>query len=72
MEAMYTTEEAANLLRLSRRTLEKMRLTGCGPCYRKFGSRVLYPLSELDAWVDEKRRRSTSDSGVSKSGGRRG
>ncbi len=47
-----TTAEAAALLRLSPRTLEKRRIDGGGPCYRKFGRRVVYARVDLESWVD--------------------
>lgn len=57
------TIEAANILNLSRRTLEKMRVQGRGPVYRKLGSRVVYTMEDLTAWADANLRRSTSDPG---------
>jgi hypothetical protein len=44
--------EAAAFLRLSPRTLEKQRVTGGGPIYRKLGRRVVYALADLEAWAD--------------------
>ncbi|MEW6267307.1 MAG: helix-turn-helix domain-containing protein [Thermodesulfobacteriota bacterium] len=55
--------DAAKLLGLSPRTLEKMRVFGRGPMYRKHGRRVFYFVQDLLNWSDESRRRSTSDSG---------
>ena len=46
-----TNQEAAALLRLSPRTLEKQRLVGGGPPFKKFGRRVLYALEDLEAWA---------------------
>jgi hypothetical protein len=40
-----TNDEAAAFLRLSPRTLEKQRVLGGGPRYRKFGARVLYAVA---------------------------
>lgn len=57
------TVEVAKILGLSRRTLEKMRVQGRGPVYRKLGSRVAYTMDDLTAWADSNRRRSTSDPG---------
>jgi hypothetical protein len=57
------TEPAARYLGLSPRSLEKMRLTGAGPVFRKFGRRVLYAMEDLEAWAQAQRRRSTSDPG---------
>ncbi|MBW7836529.1 MAG: helix-turn-helix domain-containing protein [Sphingomonadales bacterium] len=59
-----TTIEAANYLRLSPRTLEKMRVTGEGPQFRKLGRRVLYTKGDLDAWAEAQTRKSTSDPGM--------
>lgn len=53
----------AEILGLSPRTLEKMRVEGRGPKFRKFGSRVLYELSDLIEWADDRTYNSTSDTG---------
>lgn len=58
-----TTTEAAHFLRLSRRTLEKMRLDGRGPIYRKMGRSVRYAVDDLTEWANNGARRSTSDPG---------
>jgi predicted DNA-binding transcriptional regulator AlpA len=55
------TPEAARLLGLSGRTLEKHRVYGTGPTYRKLGGRVVYALDDLKAWVDRGTKNSTSD-----------
>lgn len=53
--------EAAVFLKLSPRTLEKMRVIGGGPRFRKFGRRVLYKLNDLEQWADGRACESTSD-----------
>ncbi|PIB92812.1 AlpA family transcriptional regulator [Caulobacter sp. FWC2] len=58
------TREAGAFLGLSPRTLEKHRVHGTGPVYRKLGGRVVYALADLEAWADLGRRLSTSDRGV--------
>lgn len=58
-----TTEEAATFLRLSPRTLEKQRVLGGGPCFRKFGARVVYAVADLRAWADRNTFGMTSDPG---------
>ena len=58
------TPEAARLLGLSGRTLEKHRTHGTGPRYRKLGGRVVYTLEDLEAWADLGLRGSTSDPGT--------
>lgn len=56
-----TNAEAAAWLKLSPRTLEKQRVIGGGPRFRKFGRRVLYALADLEAWSAERACDSTSD-----------
>ncbi|WP_423196667.1 Helix-turn-helix domain-containing protein [Cupriavidus sp. H19C3] len=56
-----TNDEAADYLRLSPRTLEKQRVFGSGPKFRKFGRRVMYAVADLDAWAAEHSFDSTSD-----------
>ena len=60
-----TSNEAADLLRISRRTLERMRVDGSGPRYLKVGtgkrSRVLYREIEIEAWLTKLSFGSTSE-----------
>ncbi|CUJ53019.1 helix-turn-helix domain-containing protein [Achromobacter xylosoxidans] len=56
-----TNVEAADYLRLSPRTLEKLRVQGGGPRFRKFGRRVLYAMTDLEAWADGRSYGMTSD-----------
>lgn len=56
-----TNDEAAALLRLSPRTLEKHRVIGGGPRFRKFGRRVMYARSDLKAWADARSFEATCD-----------
>jgi hypothetical protein len=58
------TIDAARLLAISPRTLEKHRVFGTGPVFRKLGGRVVYAVSDLEAWAEEGSRRSTSDPGA--------
>ena len=62
-----TTIEVAEVLRISRRTLERMRVEGTGPRYLKVGpgkrSRVLYRQSEVEAWLNRFDFGSTSEYG---------
>ncbi|WP_266064529.1 helix-turn-helix transcriptional regulator [Brucella intermedia] len=55
------TVEAARLLGLSPRTLEKHRCDGTGPIYRKLGGRVVYTIADLQAWIEAAARQSTSE-----------
>nr|WP_321273472.1 DUF2274 domain-containing protein [Alcaligenes faecalis] len=56
-----TNDEAADYLRLSPRTLEKQRVIGGGPKFRKFGRRVMYAVADLDTWADARSFDATSD-----------
>jgi len=61
-DTYLTTNEAACFIGLSRSWLEKRRVFGDGPPYYKIGSRrVLYRRTELFAWLEQHRKRSTSD-----------
>src|SRR3546814_3438895 len=44
------TKQAAAWLSLSARTLEKMRVRGRGPRYRKHGGVVRYHIADLESW----------------------
>jgi len=57
---LLTTTEAAEILRISPRTLERLRQTGTGPLYRKIGRRVVYRESDLAGWLDDSTFSSTS------------
>ncbi|MDI1252522.1 helix-turn-helix domain-containing protein [Thermomonas sp.] len=56
-----TNDEAAAFLRLSPRTLEKQRVIGGGPRFRKFGRRVMYAVVDLETWADARSFEMTSD-----------
>lgn len=61
--AALNTKAAARYLGLSPKTLETQRSRGGGPPFVKLGSRVVYREEDLDRWLEERVRRSTSDSG---------
>jgi len=56
-----TSDEAAEFLSLSCRTLEKHRYLGGGPRFRKFGRRVRYTVADLEAWAEARVFAMTSD-----------
>ena len=58
-----STQQAAAYLNLSASYLNKARLTGDGPRFRKFGHTVRYAKADLIAWTEAAARRSTSDNG---------
>lgn len=61
MARYLTNDEAATFLRLSPRTLEKQRVIGGGPRFRKFGRRVVYAIDDLEAWANARSFEMTSD-----------
>jgi predicted DNA-binding transcriptional regulator AlpA len=61
--SVVNNSEAARHLGLSESTLNKLRLTGGGPVFIKLGRRVLYNMQDLEAWLQQHRRTSTSDLG---------
>ena len=60
-----TTAEAADLCRLSARTLERYRVSGGGPLFSKCGpgkrARVVYRRGDLEAWLASNAVSSTAD-----------
>jgi Helix-turn-helix domain len=52
--------EAADFLRLKKRTLDNMRWMGTGPSFRKHGGRIFYHIDELKEWSLETLAKSTS------------
>jgi len=61
---LVSTAAAAAHCHLSPRTLEKRRGVAGGPPYYKVGRKVLYRLRELDEWIAQGRRLSTSVPGT--------
>jgi predicted DNA-binding transcriptional regulator AlpA len=61
-EPLLTTAQAAAVLGFHPSYLAKARLTGSGPPYLKIGGRsVRYRPRDLDAWLADKARVSTSE-----------
>jgi predicted DNA-binding transcriptional regulator AlpA len=55
--------QAADYLGLKPSTLAKMRVRGDGPRYAKLGRKiVVYETDDLDQWIEERKRSSTSES----------
>jgi len=63
MLRLLTQPEAARLLGLSERTLERLRVAGGGPLYVKAGRAVRYRESDLEAWIAARVVSSTSQIG---------
>jgi hypothetical protein len=60
---LLSAKEAATYLGLSEAYLAKLRSEGGGPDYVKIGTRVLYSVDFLAAFIAARRRTSTADTG---------
>jgi predicted DNA-binding transcriptional regulator AlpA len=58
---LLTQREAATLLQLSERTLERFRVSGTGPKFVRLGRSVRYSLSEIEAFIASRTVGSTSE-----------
>ncbi len=57
-------EETAFFLGTSRRTLQRWRMTGEGPVYRRLGKRrIVYSRADILAWIGARAHTSTSEEG---------
>lgn len=61
-KVFYDTKAAAEYAGFSPRTLEKLRWSGGGPVYYRLAG-IRYLEEDLDAWLESRRRLSTSDPG---------
>jgi len=55
------TGEVAQLLHISTKTLERWRVEGTGPVFRKAGRKVLYALADIETWLNANAFTSTSE-----------
>lgn len=55
------TAQAAHYLGLSRKTLEKLRVVGGGPRFRRHRAHVVYHIKDLDLWSEQQSHRTTHD-----------
>ena len=67
----WTVAELAEVLRMSRSTLDRYRVDGVGPRYRKTRGKVLYARVDVEEWLEKRGRSSTSDPGEDSPGGRK-
>ncbi len=56
-----STKQASERYGLSESWLTKLRVFGTGPEYLKCGRRCLYERSTFEDWLNQHRRKSTSD-----------
>lgn len=60
---LFTVDEAADYMRLSKITLNRWRLTGEGPVFAKMGGAVRYRREDLDSFITSRLATSTSQAG---------
>lgn len=53
-------DAAAKYLGVSQGYLNKLRITGGGPVFSKLGRRCVYDVVDLDQWIADRKRASTS------------
>jgi len=58
---LLTQREAATVLRLSERSLERMRVSGLGPKLCRTGRSIRYRQSDLEEWIAARVVSSTSE-----------
>jgi len=61
MNPLLSQRDAARLLSLSTRTLERMRVSGLGPRFIKLGNSVRYRETDLEQWIASRSVASTSE-----------
>ena len=61
VSGFLNTRRAADYLGLSHRTLDGYRVSGAGPAFHRFGNRVRYRRSDLDAWAAKRRATTTAE-----------
>ena len=61
IKRFLNTREAADYVGLSAKTLARRRAAGEGPRYIKRSKRVIYEVVDLDAWMEEGKRRFTAE-----------
>lgn len=63
LEPVFDTLAAAPLLGVKPGTLEVWRCQGKGPRFVKSGARVVYRLRDINAYLENRTRKSTADPG---------
>jgi excisionase family DNA binding protein len=61
MQPLLTQDEVAEYLKLSVRTVERLRVTGAGPKFLKIRNSVRYRPESVEAWLASRVVGSTSE-----------
>lgn len=73
MTTCVTAKSAASRIGVGLHCLAIWRMKGCGPRYIRLGGprgRVLYPVDELERWLEARTFASTSEETIAGTGGR--
>jgi hypothetical protein len=58
---LFAPEEASAYLRVAKQTLARWRCYGTGPPFVRIGGRIFYDSTDLDAFIDANKFRSTAE-----------
>jgi predicted DNA-binding transcriptional regulator AlpA len=61
MQPLLTQDECAELMKLSVRTVERLRVTGTGPKFLRIRHSVRYRPADVEAWLASRIVSSTSE-----------
>jgi predicted DNA-binding transcriptional regulator AlpA len=61
MQPLLTQRQCAEMLVLSERTLERLRVTGAGPKFLRIRHSVRYRPADVEQWLASRTVRSTSE-----------
>lgn len=61
---LFTTDEVCDFLRISKRTLMRLRHDGKGPVALRVGGQLRYPDEEIDAFIQERYKEAVNDQEV--------
>jgi excisionase family DNA binding protein len=61
MQPLLTQDECAELLKLSVRTMERLRVSGTGPKFLKIRNSVRFRPEDVQSWLASRLRGSTSE-----------
>lgn len=61
IDLLLDQKQAARILRLSVRTLERHRVAGTGPRYVRLGHLIRYRENDLKEWIESNLRNSSSE-----------
>ena len=64
-ELLLNERQAAKSLTVGEKCLQAWRTRGGGPAYIKIGRLIRYRQTDLDNWIEQRKRTSTSDEATS-------